>query len=173
MEPAVSYFGEIISGSETSEKWSFCERQAGRFAGGENTVSNAAKRPKIRFANGNPPGFYFGEIISGFEISENMVISRTVSPWFRRQCEYVFSGSETSKNGHLTNWNTAVSYFRRKFFRCWNVDRNYNFVNGKPAVWPDARISFQAAKRPKIVTLRKGTRPFLISGGNFSGAKTS
>ena len=151
--PAVSPVARNrFSGSETSEK-------NGQFANRKPAVSPEARIPFLKLRNvqkwslleWEPGGFAGGEE-TFFRLRNvgKMVISRKVSRPFRWRRETASSNSESSKNGHFANGNTAVSYFGRKIFRCRNVGKNCHFANGKPVVSPEARIRF-----PRLLNSQK------------------
>jgi hypothetical protein len=78
-----------------SEKWLLRERVAGLFAGGENTVPQPPKRPKMATSRKGNRSFQHsgGTFFLCTQTSEKIVISRTVYRPFRWSREYASSDS--------------------------------------------------------------------------------
>ena len=70
--------------------------------------SQATKVQKLSLRKWGRWNRLWGRTFFWFQTVEKIVISRTLDRPFRRRLEYVSSGSETYKNVHFANGNTAV-----------------------------------------------------------------
>ena len=138
------------------------------------SVSETSKNG--HFAYGNPAVTSFGrKHFSGAETSEKMVISRTVSWPFRRRREYAFSGSESSKNGHFANGNTADSTFGKKRFSLSETSERLIIPRAVSRPFrPRREYAFSGSETSKNGHFAKGNLAVSSFGRkHFSGAEKS
>ena len=160
--PSRWWGGNDFQATIGKKKWSFRDRQAGRFSASEKTLSQAPKCPKRR------PGRFAGgeEYFSGHETKEKNFYFGNGSPAVSPKGENTFSSSEKLKNRNFANGKPAVSTVRTKRFQ---FPKPCNFTNSEPAVSPEARKRF--LRREHFPTFRSLKNHFLATR-DTSGFRT-
>ena len=128
----------------------------GRFAGGQNIHSQASKFPKMATSRwGTRPYRISGGNFQVPKVGKNGHFANgkpVVSPEARIR----FLRLQNVQKWSLRERIPGRFVFRKeKLFRCRNIRKNGHFVNGKPAVSPEARIHFLRLRNFQKRSLRE------------------